>query len=119
MSITSTTAAVATIFIISVYFIWQFQSLETFVNNVASTPRKKEPSFPVVSGVGFATSGKNPAFLVKYLDSTGTIRDECVFEKMAKNIPEENVFPSSLRGNGNFVNTCSSQDAVSFRVWPF
>lgn len=81
--------------------------------------RQKKPAFPIIAGTGYATHPNLQSYMVKYLNSSGSISHDCIVEKMAKLIPKENILPSTMDVNGKFLRICPSNESLAFRMWPF
>jgi hypothetical protein len=89
---------------------------------VVTTPmaprRVLPPSFPPVISY-YPSDAKQPSYLVRYINASGDMVTECLKGRMAKQIPDENIMPSSVNSEGDLCTLCPMQDTEPFSVWPF
>ena len=79
--------------------------------------RVPKPSLPILF-----TQPSTPyitSYHIKYLNQHDEIVEECMRETMAKTIPHERIFPSTLTEDGEFAQTCPNEEAVPYQAWPF
>ncbi len=101
------------------YSVIEHKKAYPLTTNPSLAPRRvKEPSFPPVISY-YPSDAKQPSFLVRYINANGDIVTECLKGRMAKQIPDENIMPSSVDTKGNLCTHCHLQDTEPFSMWPF
>lgn len=64
-------------------------------------------------------SSRVASFQVRYLDEHDVIRDDCLREDVAMQIPRSRIFKSSLTDAGIFKNVCQLQRALPYQKIEF